>query len=85
MNNHRQIGFGRLYNQVKMVAHQYIGVHADAEDLERAPQSLYKARSVMIVAENHAPVVAPAGDVIKSVGVQDPQWARHNLLYHNPC
>ena len=33
----RQIGFGRLDNQVKMVAHQYIGVHADAEDLERAP------------------------------------------------
>ena len=33
-----------------------LGVHADAEDLERAPESFYKARSVMIVAENHAPV-----------------------------
>jgi len=31
----------------------------------------------MIVAEDQAPVVAAAGNVIESVGVQDPQWARH--------
>jgi hypothetical protein len=28
----RQVGFGRLDNQVKMVAHQDVGVYADAED-----------------------------------------------------
>jgi hypothetical protein len=36
----REIGFGRLDNQVKMVAHEYIGMHMDAEHLERAPESL---------------------------------------------
>jgi hypothetical protein len=61
-----------------MVAHQYVGVHPDAEDFARTPKSLQKARPVMIVAENHAPFVASASDVIKSIGVQDSQWTRHN-------
>jgi len=78
VNELRQVGFGRLDNEVKMVAHQYIGVHPDAEDLARAPESLHKARSVMIVVENHTPIVAPASDMIKSIGVQDSQWTRHN-------
>jgi hypothetical protein len=39
-----------------------------------------KTRSVMIVTENHLPVVASAGNVIKSVGVQDSQWSRHSDL-----
>jgi hypothetical protein len=54
---------------MKIVAHQHIGVHPDAEDLERTAESLQKARPVMIVAENHAPIIAPASDVIKSIGV----------------
>jgi hypothetical protein len=36
----RQVGLGRLDNQMKMVAHQHIGVHADTEDLACAPTSL---------------------------------------------
>jgi len=59
---------------MKVVAHQYIGVHSNAEDLCRAPESLQKTRPVMIVTENRAPVVASAGNVIKSVRVGNPQW-----------
>ena len=29
----RQVGFGSLDNRVKMVAHQYVSVDSDAEDL----------------------------------------------------
>jgi hypothetical protein len=36
----RQVGPGRLDNQMKMVAHQHIGMHADTEDLARDPKSL---------------------------------------------
>jgi hypothetical protein len=39
---------------MKMIAHEHIGVHADAENLKRA-QTLQKTPSVMIVVENHAP------------------------------
>jgi hypothetical protein len=52
-----------------MVAHEHIGVHADIEDLDRAPKPFEKARTVMIVAENHASIVAPASHMIKSVGI----------------
>jgi hypothetical protein len=65
----RQIRFGGLDNQVKMVAHEHVSVHADIEDLNRAPKPLEKARPVMIVAENHAPIVAPTSHMIKSVGI----------------
>ena len=37
---HRPVGLERLDNQMKMVAHQHIGVHADAEDLARTPKSV---------------------------------------------
>jgi hypothetical protein len=40
---------------MKVVGRQYIGVHQDAE-ISRAPETLRKTPSVMIVAENHAPV-----------------------------
>ena len=46
----RQIGLGRLDNQTKMIAHEH-GVHTDAENLKRAPESIQKARPVVIVAE----------------------------------
>jgi hypothetical protein len=65
----RQIRFGGLDNQVKMVAHEHVSVHADSEDLNRAPKPLEKARPVMIVAENQASIVAPASHMIKSVGI----------------
>jgi hypothetical protein len=77
----RQIGFGRLDNQMKMIAHEHIGVHTDAENLQCAPESIHKARPVVIVAEDDAPVIAPASYMIKSIGVRDPQWPRHNRLY----
>jgi hypothetical protein len=32
----------------------------------------------MIVVEDHTPVVAPASDMIKSIGIQNSQWTRHN-------
>ena len=35
-----QVGLGRLNDQMKMVAHKHIGVHADTEDLLRDPKSL---------------------------------------------
>jgi hypothetical protein len=78
----RQIGLGRLDNQMKMIAHEHIGVHTDAENLKRAPESIQKARPVVIVAEDDAPVIASASHMIKSIGVRDPQWPRHNPLYH---
>ena len=81
----RQVRPRRLDNEVKMVAHQNIGVHPDAKDLACAPESVEKARSIMIVAENHAPIVAPVSDMIKSVGIQDSQWTRHNSRDRNTC
>ena len=36
----RQVGLGRLDNQMKMVAHQHIGVHPDKEDVARTPKPL---------------------------------------------
>jgi hypothetical protein len=79
----RQIGLGRLDNQMKMIAHEDIGVHTDAENLKRAPESIQKPRPVMIVAKDDAPVIAPASYMIKSIGVRDSQWPRHNALYHS--
>jgi hypothetical protein len=52
-----------------MVAHEHVRVHADIEDLDRALESLEKSRSIMIVAKNHAPIIAPASDMIKGVGI----------------
>jgi hypothetical protein len=37
----------------------------------------------MIVAENHAPVIAATRNVIKSIGVRNSQWPRHNWLTIN--
>ena len=69
VENQGQLGFGSLDDQVKVVTHQHVGMHPDAEDLCGAPEALYKARPVVIVAEDCPPVVAPAGDVIKRVRV----------------
>jgi len=62
------------------LGHQDVGVYAHVEYDGGAPEAFQKTPSVMIVPENLLPVVASAGDVIESVGVQDSQWSRHRHL-----
>jgi hypothetical protein len=46
---------------MKMVGHQYVSVDSDAENLQSAPQSLYKTPPIVIVAKNRTAIIASAG------------------------
>jgi hypothetical protein len=53
------------------------------KDFECRREAFHKPASVMIVAVDHPPAIALAGDVIKGVGVRYPYWTRHNLFFSN--
>ena len=66
-----QIAPWRRYHQVKVVAHEHIGVKLDPVNRKRSPQFFEEGLPVPVVAKDRPAVIAPARDVIISPGEQD--------------
>jgi hypothetical protein len=69
-----------LYQQMKMIAHQTIGMHLPAGLLTRGTQGLEKTFSIQIVSKNLLTPIAPAHQMINSPLVLNSQLARHRQL-----
>ena len=79
-----QVGFGRLHHQVKVVAHQAIGMHLPAGFLAGLAQSGEKARAVLLVAKNVFAAVAAIDRVINGPGIFKAQFAWHGVNLASP-
>ena len=75
-----EIGLGRGHQQMKVVGHEHVGVKLDLVIGQRSTQLLQEDRSVAVVAVDRPPVVAAAGDMVKSAGNQYAQGPGHWLL-----
>lgn len=61
-----QVGVGRLHHQVKMVAHQTVGMHLKTGLLAGFRQRLEKILSVHVIQVNGLLTIPTAHDVVKS-------------------
>jgi hypothetical protein len=55
---------------MEMIGHEHIGVYTDAENLKRTPESIQKARPIVIVAEDHVPGHCPGKLPDKALGYE---------------
>ena len=67
-----KVGLEGLDDQMKVIAHQDVGVKDNAVDLKRAAELLQERLAIGIVTINVSPIVAPAGDVVVGTRVLNP-------------
>ncbi len=77
----RQVGKGRLNEQVKVIAHKHIAVKFDRVDVEGLIQLQEEAIPISIVTENFSLVIAPARYMIYGVVILNTKWPGHVQEY----
>src|SRR3990167_8382220 len=78
----RQIRLGSLYNEMKVILHQHVGVKSYPVDIQGHPQLLQEQESVLVVPINVSSLVAPASNVVEGVRIGDPKRPGHDRSYH---
>src|SRR5262245_4229894 len=63
-----EVALGGANEQMKMIAHQHVGMTVDLVIGVRAPELFQEDRSVAVVAKDRAAIVAAAGDVVEAAG-----------------
>jgi hypothetical protein len=61
-----KISLRRLYDHMKVVAHKHVSVHPNLVDPDRNLELIEKDRAIPVVSKDILPLVAAAGNVIKS-------------------
>ena len=77
----RQIGVGRLYNQVKVVVHQAIGVQQQMKPSNDARQHIEEPLPVLVIHEDVLPGVAARGDMVERARKFKAQRSGHEAEY----
>src|SRR2546423_8296247 len=72
-----EIGKRRFDHEVKMIAHQAIGVHLPAGLFARFSQGRQKAVAVVVVLEDVFAATSAIDEVIDGSGIFDSELARH--------
>jgi hypothetical protein len=80
-----QIRLWRLQKQMKMIAHQAMGMHLPACLLTSLSQGSQKVHSVCVIVENCFPPIAPAHHVITRSCVLKPQRSCHDYWSLSPA
>jgi len=74
----REIGLGRLDDQVIVVAHQAADVHEPPVAPRDAPDQVDEERTVVVVQEDRAAVVPPCRDVVEAARDEVAARSRHD-------
>ena len=81
----RERGLRGLEEQVVVVAHHYVGVHAPAKDLDDPAESPEESLSVLVIPEDVAPLITATRDVPDRPRVIETKRPSHaNSHYHRP-
>ena len=64
-------------HQMKVIAHQAIGMHLPAGLFASLAQRLQESVAVLVVRENRLAAIAPVQDVVHGPGIRDAQLASH--------
>ena len=64
----RQIALRRRYDQMKMIAHEHVGMNINLINLQRILKLLNKSRAVRVVSVDRSPLVTAARDMIIPAG-----------------
>src|SRR4026209_1667715 len=75
-----QIGLGRFGHQVKMIAHQTIGMDLPAGFLARLAQCFEEAVAVLIIAKDRFSPVATIHQVVDGTWKLNSQWSWHGTI-----
>jgi hypothetical protein len=62
---------------MKMIRHQRIRRKDPIESIYAIPEQFQKKLTIVIIAKDLLPVVAPSCDVQQRAGILEPKWSRH--------
>lgn len=76
----RQIGLGRLDEEVIVVVHQHKPVQSPSVRLDRTAEPVEPFAAVGVVAHDRPPLVSAGDHVIQRAGKFDSQWSCHTPI-----
>ena len=77
LHSPRQVWFRRFDKKMIMIGHQAVRVAYPPESLDSNTKYFEEPSPINIIEEDIFPCVSPAGDVIYSAFVFNPQWTSH--------
>jgi hypothetical protein len=79
LHSSREIGSGRLHNEMKVVWHQTVGVTGPPSPRDDLSEEGEKGAPIAVILEDDLPPIAARGDVVDPVRLGDSEAARHGF------
>jgi hypothetical protein len=73
-----QVAARSLYHQVKVIAHQAIGMNLPSRALAGTLDNLEKQSPIHVIPNDRLPPIASAQDMVNRAGIFYPQWSGHD-------